>query len=405
MQDPRHASPEGVPALLQVHLAEYQALTTRNTYWMTLQYALFPILLLFLAIVAQMWGTFDHKLLVWVSVCAIDAIFFSHYQAGWESYNNVLYLETRLRPEILELLGNGELLGYEDFLKAQRGPVVWWEVPAAAASVALLAIASFCERPLSSTDDVGIAIGVLLTVAVVWSAARMVRTRHRFGAAAASPAQGKTAVPSPAAPCEDLPKEPRSSYARLTVALFYPAVVGTGFVLLLQEIAAKPACTIWLDVTTYFAIALLFYTSITFLVTEEAAASAYRLHTFALDSIEIFLILLAFWFLGFPAADARDLHSFYLCIAAMQVVHILWRLTSGGEKRRAKAGSDGERRKLPWLVAINGVSFLFFILGPRLFDPRWFDPAAVVFLAAMLALYRYVASRPAGARHDAHRLR
>jgi hypothetical protein len=397
MQDSRSDSPKAVSASLQVYLAEYQALTTRNTYWMTLQYALFPILLLFLAIVAQMWETFDHKLLVWLSVCAIDAIFFSHYQAGWESYNNILYLETTLRKKILELLGNRELLGYEAFLKTQRGTLVWWEPPAAAASLALLAIASFCERPLSTIDYGGIAISALLTAGVVWSAVRMIGTRLRFSAAIASTAQGNTATPLPA-PREEGPKEPRSSYGTLMVALFYPAVVGTGFVLLLQKMAADPSISLWLHVTTYFAIVLLFYTSITFLVTEELAASAYGLPTFALDSMEIFLILLAFWFLGFPLAEARDLRSFYLCIALMQVVHILWRLITGGEARRAETADGGVRGKNRWLVAINAAAFLFFTLGPRLADARWFDPAAVAFMAVMLVLYRYLASRPASAR-------
>src|SRR3954464_11148890 len=46
-------------ALLQTHLAEYQAITMRNTYWLTLQYALFPILGAAVAVLAQMWNQFD----------------------------------------------------------------------------------------------------------------------------------------------------------------------------------------------------------------------------------------------------------------------------------------------------------------------------------------------------------
>ena len=38
---------------LSVHIAEYEALTMRNTYWLTLEYALGPILLLTLALIVQ----------------------------------------------------------------------------------------------------------------------------------------------------------------------------------------------------------------------------------------------------------------------------------------------------------------------------------------------------------------
>ena len=75
---PPHAggkdSQEHQNAQLQVRIAEYQAITTRNTYWLTLQYALFPILGAGVAVLAQMWNQFGsnpaidsypHRIIIW----------------------------------------------------------------------------------------------------------------------------------------------------------------------------------------------------------------------------------------------------------------------------------------------------------------------------------------------------
>jgi hypothetical protein len=89
-------------AQLQIHLAEYQAITTRNTYWLTLQYALFPILGAAIAVLAQMWNQFDedpalstqsHRIIIWLVIALANVIMIAHTEVGWESYDNVVYLE------------------------------------------------------------------------------------------------------------------------------------------------------------------------------------------------------------------------------------------------------------------------------------------------------------------------
>ena len=143
----------GTAALLQIHLAEYQAITTRNTYWLTLQYALFPILGAALVVLAQLWDQFDkspalstqaHRIIVWLAIVIVNVVIIAHTEVGWESYNNVVYLENHLRPELARLLramnmSTDAMLGYESYLRAQRrrGPK-WWEIPGPIVSVALL---------------------------------------------------------------------------------------------------------------------------------------------------------------------------------------------------------------------------------------------------------------------------
>src|SRR5438046_743090 len=117
--------------LVSLHVAEYQTLTTRSTYWMTMQFGLVPVLGIFLAFVAQAWSTFSHLKLVWSCVFVVEAVVVQWYQAGLEQYYNIRYIETTLRPKLVKLLGPSDFWAYETYLKSQRnnGSVVWWEYP------------------------------------------------------------------------------------------------------------------------------------------------------------------------------------------------------------------------------------------------------------------------------------
>src|SRR5947209_15880088 len=80
----------------QAHLNEYQALTMRNTYWITLQFACWPILLLYVALVAQVWNVLNKSLLIWGSGVIVQVVILTWYQCGHEMYNNVVYMESQL---------------------------------------------------------------------------------------------------------------------------------------------------------------------------------------------------------------------------------------------------------------------------------------------------------------------
>jgi hypothetical protein len=43
--------------IFDLHLAEYEALMTRNSYLLQVQYAFWPVALVILAITAQVWST------------------------------------------------------------------------------------------------------------------------------------------------------------------------------------------------------------------------------------------------------------------------------------------------------------------------------------------------------------
>jgi hypothetical protein len=187
-------------ALLHVHLAEYQAITTRNTYWLTLQYALFPILGAALAVLSQMWNQFDrnpalstqaHRIIIWLAIVIVNVIIIAHTEVGWESYDNVVYLERCLRPQILYLLPGTErerknaTLGYETYKRELRGKgAKWWEIPGPIVSFALLAggimLFGFIY-PWTTVEWVAAPINSGLLFRLTQVALKMIRRRRDIG--------------------------------------------------------------------------------------------------------------------------------------------------------------------------------------------------------------------------------
>lgn len=115
-------------SLTQLHVAEYQALTTRFTYWLTLQYALWPILLLALTFLAQARGAISARVLLWAATIITQVVVLAYYQALCESYKNVHYIERYLRREVQKVVGQVPFWEYERYIKSHRTlDPLWWE--------------------------------------------------------------------------------------------------------------------------------------------------------------------------------------------------------------------------------------------------------------------------------------
>ncbi|HVF62272.1 MAG TPA: hypothetical protein VNJ70_20870 [Thermoanaerobaculia bacterium] len=112
-----------------------------------------PILGAALAVLAQMWDKFDkdpalstqaHRIIIWLAIVLINVVLIAHSEVGWESYNNVVYLENHLRPKVIACLRSmgstdGSALAYESYLRLQRGRgPKWWETPGPLVSVGLV---------------------------------------------------------------------------------------------------------------------------------------------------------------------------------------------------------------------------------------------------------------------------
>jgi hypothetical protein len=170
-------------SLLNLHIAEYQALTNRNTYLVTLQFSLWPVLLLFLTLVAQLWGLFDHRLLGWSTNFAIQLIGWAWLQLIWEQLNNIRYLEERLRPRIEYAHPNAAFWEYESFLAHDRRGVFlgdYWLTLIAAIGLVALPLTILLWGPFSRTDYCGFAINVIGMGFLVWKTLDLIKLRKHI---------------------------------------------------------------------------------------------------------------------------------------------------------------------------------------------------------------------------------
>jgi hypothetical protein len=107
-------------ALLNVHIAEYEAMTTRCTYFMALQMGLWPLLLLFWPLLAQVRGAVPNRTLVWLGLLGSQIVLFMYLHLLGEQYLMLVYIENNLRDRVSALIPGTVFWNYERFLPKQR---------------------------------------------------------------------------------------------------------------------------------------------------------------------------------------------------------------------------------------------------------------------------------------------
>jgi hypothetical protein len=107
-------------AELNTHIAEYDALTMRNTYWITLQYAIYALAGGYLGFAVQARNSIPNSRLIWVSILVLLLLAWAMLQTQYEMFANVIYLEHHLKPRVQALLGTTQCWAYEDFKAHQR---------------------------------------------------------------------------------------------------------------------------------------------------------------------------------------------------------------------------------------------------------------------------------------------
>lgn len=109
-----------------IHLAEYQAIENRLTYWVTLQYAIYSVaILLLLGIVQYLKGNVQ----IWAGAAFLLFIAWAWFQTGCEMFMCVIYIEEWLRLGLQDLTHNDEIFWqFEPFMNAIRSRgFVWFE--------------------------------------------------------------------------------------------------------------------------------------------------------------------------------------------------------------------------------------------------------------------------------------
>jgi hypothetical protein len=170
-------------ALLQIHLAEYQALTNRCTYWISIQFALLPLFLVVVGIVAQMWTSyFDRRLLLLLGMLISELIVIIWIHIGEEIYRTVVYVECKLRPLVRESASTSRTFwAYEASLAARRGRNATWEeyIMPVLCFCGLLAITVWFW-PLSGKQYLWLGGALMLLGVIVAKSWTLVATRREF---------------------------------------------------------------------------------------------------------------------------------------------------------------------------------------------------------------------------------
>ena len=115
--------------------------------------------------------------------------------------------------------------------------------------------------------------------------------------------------------------------------LYYPAVLGTGLVLILFRLTMHRTVTAALgDFALYFGLLFAFFFSISFLINQDTPNEQYGLGAFLCDIVEVLLVFGAYFCLGLFNTNqivAPDLRSVYLITAIVIVVQNGWNYAAG----------------------------------------------------------------------------
>jgi hypothetical protein len=105
---------------IDLHIAEYNALTTRSTYFINIQFVLLTALIAWIIVIGNIWNTKLEYLLNWALLIGAQLLGIINAIMIWESYCIISYIENDLKPKICNIIKNKTLWGYEPFLLKLR---------------------------------------------------------------------------------------------------------------------------------------------------------------------------------------------------------------------------------------------------------------------------------------------
>lgn len=160
-------------SLIQLHIAEYQALTTRASYWIVLQVSLLPIIPVYLALAAQVWqsGVIVKEVVIWATLAGLQTVGIVWTHTVLEQYALVRYIECYLRPLTKKVVHTDTFWGYEPYMIRSRPIPETFAEPAIAALSSVLLIITCISRywmhlqlSISEWDICGVVINVGLLI-------------------------------------------------------------------------------------------------------------------------------------------------------------------------------------------------------------------------------------------------
>jgi hypothetical protein len=174
--------------ILQFHVAEYQALTSRSTYYIYIAFSIWPMLILLFTLVLPMWSEARSIYLLWFLCIASEFALLLWIENSWMQYNNIFYIEHLLRPQIAIQLPKENVWAYEKYLADQRkAKAQWWEsYPAWIAGIILLGVSLYRVHAIVAHETswrnwweaITFCISCFLFLAIVKKTRRLIRLRR-----------------------------------------------------------------------------------------------------------------------------------------------------------------------------------------------------------------------------------
>lgn len=119
-------------------------------------------------------------------------------------------------------------------------------------------------------------------------------------------------------------------YKAMMQGLYYPAVLGTALVLLLQRVAMDDSLdNVISDLAFLFGLYFALYFSLSFLITHELPDDQYIAEAFFADLIEVVLVFVVYRNLGLLTTDSNETANYsvaFLAFAGVLIVQGIWSL-------------------------------------------------------------------------------
>ena len=105
---------------IDLHIAEYNALTTRCTYFTNIQNLILSVLVIWLTVMIGLWIKNPSSIIAWGTILGSQIFGILSAVLLYEEYNMIRYIESFLKPIINNLLNKKIFWEYQSFLISQR---------------------------------------------------------------------------------------------------------------------------------------------------------------------------------------------------------------------------------------------------------------------------------------------
>ncbi|HMK24988.1 MAG TPA: hypothetical protein VK483_03090 [Chitinophagaceae bacterium] len=169
---------------IQLHIAEYNAMTMRETYLINIQYILPGSIVVWITVMVGQYISHPTSLICWGTILGAQIFFCISAWLLNEEFIIVNYLETHVRPLLVDLLKNKNIWKYQFFIQNSRKKTHWlWEYTGVIIiCISILAI-SFTLKSWKLFDTIGLIINVVVLSHYIFRLTKALKIKWRWESA------------------------------------------------------------------------------------------------------------------------------------------------------------------------------------------------------------------------------